>query len=393
MNYISDNTQSIKHSKIRKMFNKALEYDKPISFTIGEPDFTASENVVEATIRAMREGKSKYSENAGIKPLREAISRYLERDCGLVYNPVDEITVTTGAMGGIYQALKVILNPGDEVIVSEPCWTNYIQQIKMCGGVPVSVPVDFENNFSLVPEMIEKSITKSTKAIMINSPCNPTGTVLSEEVLIKIADIAKKYDLLVFSDEVYKHIIFDDAKHVSIASLPDMKERTLVFDSFSKTFAMTGFRVGYVAGPADIIGNITKLQENIAACVAMPCQYGAVEALEGGKEHLNMMVEQYEKRRNYISERLSKMPYVKYEKSKGTFYAFISIKGTGMTSEEFAMKLLEQEQVVVVPGDAFGDFGEGYIRISFATSMDNIKRGMDRIESFLVNLMVWKPEA
>lgn len=388
MNYISDNTQSIKHSKIRKMFNKALEYDKPISFTIGEPDFTASENVVEATIRAMREGKSKYSENAGIKPLREAISRYLERDYGLVYNPVDEITVTTGAMGGIYQALKVILNPGDEVIVSEPCWTNYIQQIKMCGGVPVSVPVDFENNFSLVPEMIEKSITKSTKAIMINSPCNPTGTVLSEEVLIKIADIAKKYDLLVFSDEVYKHIIFDDAKHVSIASLPDMKERTLVFDSFSKTFAMTGFRVGYVAGPADIIGNITKLQENITACVAMPCQYGALEALEGGKEHLNMMVEQYEKRRNYISERLSKMPYVKYEKSKGTFYAFISIKGTGMTSEEFAMKLLEQEQVVVVPGDAFGDFGEGYIRISFATSMENIKRGMDRIESFLVNLMV-----
>lgn len=393
MNYISDNTQSIQYSKIRKMFNKALEYDNTISFTIGEPDFTASENVVEATMRALGEGKSKYSVNAGIKPLREAISRYLERECGLVYNPVDEITVTTGAMGGIYQALKVILNPGDEVIVSEPCWTNYIQQIKMCGGVPVSVPVDFENNFSLNPETIEKSITKSTKAIMINSPCNPTGNVLPEEVLIKIADIAKKYDLLVFSDEVYKHIIFDDAKHVSIASLPDMKERTLVFDSFSKTFAMTGFRVGYVAGPAEIIGNITKLQENISACVAMPCQYGALEALEGGKEHLNMMVEQYEKRRNYISQRLEKMPYVKYEKSKGTFYAFISIKGTGMTSEEFAMKLLEQEQVVVVPGDAFGDFGEGYIRISFATSMENIKRGMDRIESFLVNLAVRKSEA
>ena len=325
MNYISDNTQSIKHSKIRKMFNKALEYDNPISFTIGEPDFTASENIVEATIRALKEGKSKYSENAGIKPLREAISRYLERECGLLYNPVDEITVTTGAMGGIYQALKVILNPGDEVIVSEPCWTNYIQQIKMCGGIPVSVPVDFENNFSLDPEIIERSITKSTKVIMINSPCNPTGTVLSEEVLIEVANIAKKHDLLFFSDEVYKHI--------SIASLPDMKERTLVFDSFSKTFAMTGFRVGYVAGPSEIISNITKLQENIAACVAMPCQYGAVEALEGGKEHLNMMVEQYEKRRNYISERLSKMPYIKYEKSKGTFYAFISIKDTGMTSE------------------------------------------------------------
>lgn len=386
MNYISENTASIKHSKIRRMFNKALEYDDPISFTIGEPDFTAPDNVVEATIKALKEGKSKYSENAGIMPLREAISRYLEREIGLKYSAKEEITVTTGAMGGIYQAMKVVLNPGDEVIVNEPCWTNYVQQIIMCGGVPVSVPVNFEEGFSPDPAAIEAHITPKTKAIIINSPCNPTGTVLSREVLEEVAEIARKHDLLVFSDEVYKHIIFDGEKHVSIATLPGMKERTLVFDSFSKTFAMTGFRVGYVAGPAEIIENITKLQENIAACAAMPCQYGALEALEGGKDHLNMMVSQYKARRDYIAMRLAAMPFVEYKKSKGTFYAFISIKKTGLSSEEFAMRLLEEEQVVVVPGDAFGDFGEGYIRISFATSMEKIEKGMDKLEAFLKRL-------
>lgn len=383
MNYISENTKSIEHSKIRKMFNKALEFDDPISFTVGEPDFTPPDHVIEAAVLALKEGKTRYSENAGIKPLREAISRYLEREIGLSYNPVNEIVVTTGGMGGIFQTMKVVLNPGDEVIINEPCWTNYAQQIKMCGGVPVSVPVDFDNNFAIDPEKIEKSITDRTKAVIINSPCNPTGTVLPGDIIEKLAEIAKKHDLLVFSDEVYKHIIFDGEKHVSIASLPGMKERTVIFDSFSKTFAMTGMRVGYVAGPAEIIGNVTKLQENVAACVAMPCQYAAIAALEGSKDHLDMMVAEYKKRRDYIYDRLLNMPYVEYEKSKGTFYAFISIKKTGMTSEEFAMKLLEEEQVVVVPGDAFGDYGEGYIRISFASSMEKIKKGMDGMERFL----------
>ena len=383
---ISENTKSIKGSKIRKMFNKALEFENPISFTIGEPDFTASQNVVEAAYKALLDGKSKYSENIGIFPLREAISKYLEKDIGVSYNPVDEIVITTGAMGGLYQSLKVLLNPGDEVIVNEPCWTNYIQQVEMCYAVPVSVSTDLENGFSLDIEKIEAAITDKTRAIIINSPCNPTGAVLDKEVLEKLAVLAKKYDLLIISDEVYKHIIFDDNEFTSIASFEGMKERTLVVDSFSKTFAMTGFRVGYVAGPSWFIKEVVKLQENIAACVAMPCQYAAVEAITGSREHLNMMVESYKNRRDYVFDRVSKMPLVEYQKSKGTFYALVSIKQTGMSSEEFAMKLLEDKQVVVVPGDAFGNYGEGYIRISFASSMENLEKGLDAMEDFLKNI-------
>ncbi|MCI9638786.1 pyridoxal phosphate-dependent aminotransferase [Anaerovoracaceae bacterium 41-7] len=386
MNMISDNTKSIQYSKIRKMFNKALEYENPISFTIGEPDFTASENIVAAGCRAMQEGKSKYSENAGILPLRKAVSAYLKAELGLDYNPVSEITMTPGAMAALYQGLKVILNPGDEVIVIEPCWTNYLQQILMCGGVPVSVCADMENGFSLDIEAVKAAISEKTKAVIINSPCNPTGTVLEKSVLEELAALAVTHDLLVISDEVYKHIVFDDVKFTSIAALPGMQNRTLVIDSFSKTFAMTGFRVGYAAGPAEIIANITKLQENISACVAMPSQYAAVEALTGSREHLNYMVKCYKERRDYLAGRLSTMPMVHYEPSKGTFYAFVSIKDTGLSSSEFAEKLLEDKQVVVVPGDAFGNYGEGYIRISFATSMEQITKGMDALEIFLNEL-------
>lgn len=383
MDMISENTKNIQYSKIRQMFNKALQYDNPISFTIGEPDFTASENVVEAACRAAAEGKSKYSENAGIFPLRQAISRYLKRQLDLTYAPESEITVTPGAMGGIFQALKVMLNPGDEVIVNEPCWTNYLQQIMMCGGTPVSVCADLENGFSLNVSAISAAVTEKTKAIIINSPCNPTGMVLKRDVLERLAELAVEKDLLVISDEVYKHILFDKTEFTSIAALPGMKARTLVVDSFSKTYAMTGFRVGYVAGPEEVIKNITKLQENITACVAMPSQYAAIEALEGEQSHLQHMVESYKMRRDYVAERLSAMPYVKYQPSEGTFYAFIDIKETEMSSEEFALTLLEEEQVVVVPGNAFGNYGEGYLRISFATSMDKIVEGMDKIESFL----------
>lgn len=386
MEMISENTRSIEHSKIRRMFNKALEYENPISFTIGEPDFTAAENVVQAGCRAMKDGKSKYSENAGILPLRQAISGYLKQETGLEYDADSQITVTPGAMAAIYQGLKVILNPGDEVIVSEPCWTNYLQQIRMCGGVPVSVRADLENGFSLDIGAVKAALTPKTRAVIINSPCNPTGAVLEKTVLEKLAAIAIEYDLLVISDEVYKHILFDDTAFISIASLPGMKGRTLVVDSFSKTFAMTGFRVGYAAGPQEWVANITKLQENVSACVAMPCQYAAIEALTGSWEHLHHMVESYRQRRDYLAERLAAMPLIHYSPSKGTFYAFISIKRTGLSSEAFAMRLLEEKQVVVVPGDAFGDYGEGYIRISFAASMEQIKKGMDAMEAFLKEL-------
>ena len=386
MEMISKNTRAIEYSKIRKMFNKALEYDDPISFTIGEPDFTASENVVQAGCKAMMEGKSKYSENAGILPLRQAVSEYLKKETGLEYDPVSQITMTTGAMCAIYQGLKVILDPGDEVIVIEPCWTNYLQQIRMCDGVPVSVCADLEHGFSLDIAAIRAAVTPKTKAVIVNSPCNPTGTVLEKTVLEQLAAIAIEYDLLVISDEVYKHILFDDTVFTSIASLPGMKGRTLVVDSFSKTFAMTGFRVGYAAGPQEWIANITKLQENISACVAMPSQYAAIEALTGSWDHLHHMVESYKQRRDYLAKRLAAMPLIRYTPSKGTFYAFVDIRDTGLSSEAFAMELLEQKQVVVVPGDAFGGYGEGFIRISFATSMEQIEKGMDAMEEFLKQL-------
>ena len=386
MRLVSENTAGIEYSKIRKMFNAALACKEPISFTVGEPDFTAASHIVQAACEAAQAGMTKYSANAGILPLRVAISRYLQQQIGLTYDPEREITVTTGAMSALYQGLKVILEPGDEVIVNEPCWTNYIQQIKMSYGVPVSVGCPAERGFEPDPEEIRRAVTPKTKAIIINSPCNPTGAVLSREVLEQIAAIAVERDLLVISDEVYKHILFDDAEFVSIATLPGMRERTLVVDSFSKTFAMTGFRVGYAAGPEEWVKNITKLQENISACVAMPSQYAAIAALEGGYDHLEKMVAEYKLRRDYIYERMQKMPLIRFQKPGGTFYAFCDIRATGMSSDCFAMELLREMNVVVVPGDAFGEKGEGFIRISFATSLEQIQKGMDLLERFLRKL-------
>ena len=383
MRMVSGKTEEIEYSKIRKMFNAALACKDPISFTVGEPDFTAAVHIVRAGCDAAQEGHTKYSANAGILPLREAISAYLKQQIGLEYDPEREVTVTTGAMSALYQGLKVILDPGDEVIVNEPCWTNYIQQIKMSYGIPVSVACSPERGFEPDPEEIRRAVTPKTKAIIINSPCNPTGAVLSKEVLEQIAAIAVERDLLVISDEVYKHILFDDAAFVSIATFPGMKERTLVVDSFSKTFAMTGFRVGYAAGPEEWVKNITKLQENISACVAMPSQYAAIAALEGGFEFVEKMVSEYKMRRDYIYERMQRMPLIRYQKAGSTFYAFCDIRGTGMSADRFAMDLLKEMNVVVVPGDAFGEYGEGFIRISFATSLEQIQKGMDLLERFL----------
>ena len=383
---ISENTKRIKHSKIREMFNMALEYDNPINLTIGEPDFTVADNVAAAGCRAILEGKTKYSENAGIMPLRESISQYLKNEIDAVYDPVSEICVTTGAMGGLYQTLKVILNPGDEVIVNEPCWTNYVQQIIMCDGVPITIGTDETDSFSIDINAVKNAITDKTKAIIINSPCNPTGTVLEKEKLMQLAELSKMHGFLVISDEVYKHIRYDDTEFTSIASLPGMKENTVVIDSFSKSHAMTGFRIGYVAGPQEIVSNVTKLQENIAACVAMPSQYAAIAALEGDRAHLNNMVATYKERRDYLISEIEKMSHVSCAAPKGAFYAFINIKETGMNCEDFAIQLLKQQQVVVVPGTAFGEKGEGYIRISFATSMDILKTGMEKMRTFVEHL-------
>lgn len=380
---LSQNSQEIKPSAIRKMFNKAMEYERVISFTLGEPDFTASDNVVEAGCRAIRQGESKYSANAGILPLRQAISESLHKEMGILYDPVKEITVTTGAMGALYLTLKSILDPGDEVIVCEPYWTNYIQQVKMCQGVPRLVVCREENEFMLDVQDLERAVTERTKAVILNSPSNPTGSVLDHKSLEGIAQVARKYDLVVLSDEVYKTIIYDGVVHESIATLEGMRERTVVINSFSKGHAMTGWRVGYASGPEEIIASVTKLQENVAACAATPCQYAALEALTGPQDFPAYMVEQYKKRRDVMVRRINQIPGMSCRAPKGTFYAFINIKGLGMKSEEFANRLLEEKQVVVVPGTAFGEGGEGYIRMSYATSMELIEEGLDLMEAFV----------
>lgn len=383
---ISQNTQNIQPSKIRKMFNKALEYEHVLSFTLGEPDFTASENVVEAGCQAIREGKTKYSANAGILELRQAIARYLHRAEGLSYDPASQIIVTAGAMEALFLALKVLLEPGDEVIVNEPCWTNYIQQISMCGGIPVPVAADPQKGFDLDVDKIAQAVTPRTRVIILNSPCNPTGAVASREALEQLAKLAEEHDLVVLADEVYKHILFDGLTYTGFATLPGMQERTLVVDSLSKTYAMTGWRIGYGAGPQELVQNMIKLQENVCACAATPCQYAAVEALEGPQDHLDYMVKQYRIRRDYVMERIKGIPGLSCHTPGGTFYAFIDIQALGMSSEEFAIKLLEAEQVVIVPGSAFGEFGEGYIRLSYAASMEDLRQGLDKIEAFVRSL-------
>ena len=298
-----------------------------------------------------------------------------------------EITVTTGAMGALYLALKSILDPGDEVIICEPFWTNYLQQVKMCGGIPILVTCKEENDFMLDIRDLRKSLTEKTKVIILNSPNNPTGSVLNQETLNGIAQIARERDLIVLSDEVYKGILYDGEEYHSIVSSENMRERTVIINSFSKEYAMTGWRVGYAAGPEEIIGSITKLQENVAACAAMPCQYAALEALQGSSDYKQYMVKQYKQRRDVIVERINKIPGMSCRKPKGTFYAFINIEELGMKSEEFANRLLESKQVVVVPGTAFGDSGEGYIRISYATSLEVIEKGLNRIEEFVRELI------
>ncbi len=385
---LSEISKTVEPSRIRKMFNLSQGLEDIVSFALGEPDFTASQNVVDAAVKAMAEGKTKYAPNAGIVQLRNAVARHLNQKIGNDYNPDDEIIITTGGMQALFMSMLTILDPGDEVILSNPCWTNYPQQIKMCGGVPKFVNVYEEDEFAFTEENLRNAITGKTKAIVINSPANPTGAVISLACLEKIAAIAIEFDLYVISDEVYKYILYDGLKHSSIASLPGMKERTIIIDSFSKTYAMTGWRVGYAATNSSVIKNMVKYQENVAACVNTPAQYAALEALEGQQEHLHHMLNEYTRRRDLIYEGINAIPGLSCAKPKGTFYSFINIKKTGLSSDDFAMQLLNQERVVTIPGNAFGEAGEGFIRISYATSEALIKEGLLRMQRFVNSLKV-----
>ena len=385
MKELSQVSRSVTHSPIRQMFNRAIGMKDVVSFTVGEPDFETPSHIVDAAVKALRDGAHHYTPNAGILPLRQAIAKVTEQTHGLSYDPESQIIVTAGGMEALLLTMLAITDPGDEWILSDPCWTNYSRQALICGGKPVYVEVSRENSFHFEPDALEAAITEKTKGFIVNSPSNPTGGVADRGLLEKLAEIARRYDLYVISDEVYSHLTYDGNTACSIASLPEMKERTVVVDSFSKTYAMTGWRVGYAIGPADVIGNMVKLQENVAACVNSAAQYGALAALEGTQEPLRQMQEAYSRRREIITEGFAAIPGLSCFAPQGAFYALVDVSATGRKAMDFALDLLEKERVVVVPGHAFGEKSDRYVRLSFATSEETIREGLRRIARYMEN--------
>jgi aminotransferase len=383
MRDISLTAQEVTGSPIRKMFNIASTMKDVINFTVGEPDFVTPQNIIDAAVRSLKRGETHYTPNAGLLPLREAIARHIRDEFSVAPDPEREVIVTAGGMEALMLGMMVLIDPGDEVIISDPHWPNYPRQVQMCGGIPRFVPVCEQDGFVLIPENVRKAVTTKTKMIVLNSPSNPTGAVMGRDILSEIAHIAVEHDLFVISDEVYHHFLYDGATFTSISTLEGMRERTLVIDSFSKTYAMTGWRVGYAVGPEKIVKTMVKYQENFIACVSSQAQYAAIEALEGSQAPLHRMIRIYAERRKLIVAGINGMTNLSCIPPKGAFYCFVNIRKSHMSSEEFAMELLKETGVVTVPGSGFGRAGEGYMRMSYATSEENIARGLSRIRQFL----------
>lgn len=376
----------LKGSGIRRMFDLAKGKENVISFVLGEPDFVTPEHIRAAAKTALDEGKTHYTDNAGIIELRKSIAKKVFEFENAVYDPDGEIIVSTGAMEVIYLAMVALVDPGDEVLISNPCYANYYGQVSLRHGIPVPVPVFEKNGFNLRYDDMKANITPKTKAILVNSPCNPTGAVADNIALNDIARIAKEFDLYVIFDAVYKHLVYEGFEYHNIATMPGMRERTLYVDSLSKSHAMTGWRLGYMCGPREIISLLPKLHEFMPSCVSTFSQYGAVEAFENGDQDIENMFKIYERRRQVLLEEISRIPKLSCNMPGGAFYAFVNIKKTGLYSQEFAERLLDDQGVVVAPGNAFGSEGEGFIRISYATSEDNIRNGMSRIAAFVSSL-------
>ncbi len=387
MNRISKTGKCIERSSIRIFLEKqnkiAEKCGDMISFTIGEPDFQTPSNIVEAAIQALSEGKTKYAPNTGIPELRKAVSEDLEKTHGVHYDTEKEIVITPSGMDTLRLICMAVLDDGEEMIVNDPCWANHPNHSKIAHGRPVLVPVHEKDNFFYNLEELEGFVTKRTKAILLNSPNNPTGAVMSKEALTKFCSFCKKHDLIVISDEVYHNIIFDGLKFYSPAMIRGMKERVVISQSFSKTYAMTGWRLGYAAGPADIIEAIGRLNENSISCVNTFVQWAGIEALKGTRRYIDEMIREFEKRRNIVYEGINSIDGISCTKPQGAFYAFVNIKNTGLSSEEFALRLLEEKHVGMVPGTGFGASGEGFVRLSYATSAENIIEGICRIREFV----------
>lgn len=382
-NFISDRAGSVSRSGIRVMYDLALGLRDLVHLDIGEPDFPTPGYIIEGAKKALNEGYTHYTPNAGYRDLRERIAEKLLEENKIEADPESEIIVTAGAMQAISLAILVAVNPGDEVIIPDPGYESFERQVKFAGGTSIPVEVREEEEFRLVPKDVEKAITKKTKMIIINTPSNPTGSVMSKADLEEIAELAKRYDLLVLSDEIYEKILYDGAKHYSIASLSEIADRTIAVFAFSKTYAMTGWRVGYAVSNKQIIEQMTKIQEFYVTCASSISQRAALAALEGSQDFVRNMVKEFERRRDFLYNELSKINRVTCVKPKGAFYLFPNIVRTGMRSQEAAKFLLERGKVVTVPGRAFGKYGDDYLRVSFAASMNNLQIAVERIGATL----------
>jgi aminotransferase len=380
-NLISQKVDTLPPSGIRKFFDLLSSMEDVISLGIGEPDFVTPWHIREVGTYSLEKGYTMYTSNSGMPELRRELADYLELHYGVNYHPEREILVTTGSSEALDLALRAIINPGDEVIIPNPCYVAYSADIILAGGVPILVPTNEENNFVIRATDIEARITKQTKAILIGYPANPTGAVMSKKEADAIAGLAKKYNLLVISDELYARLVYG-VEHICFPSLSGMKERTILISGSSKSHAMTGWRIGYVAAQRHLIQALTKIHQYTMLCAPTMAQMAAIEALRNGESEVEKMVQEYNRRRRFIVKRLNEIGLPCFE-PKGAFYAFPSIKTTGMNSEEFAEKLLSEEKVAVVPGTAFGPYGEGFVRCCYATSLSSIEEALIRMDRFI----------
>ncbi len=378
---ISQRASQLSPSGIRKFFDLLASMEGVISLGVGEPDFATPWHISEAAIYSLENGYTMYTSNSGMPELRQELSRYLRNNYGLGYDPDGEILITVGSSEALDLAMRAILDPGDEVIMPDPCYVAYDPCVVLAGGIPVMLPTSEENNFEISATDVEARVTDKTKAILIGYPANPTGAVMSKEKLLQIAEVAQHHRLLVISDEIYAKLVYN-GEHTCFATLPKMKENTILINGFSKAYAMTGWRIGYAAAPREIIAAMTKIHQYTMMCAPTMAQVAATEALKSGEESVAEMVQDYNRRRLVIVKGLCDIGLSCFE-PKGAFYAFPSIKCTGMTSEEFAERLLTEEKVAVVPGSAFGKHGEGYVRCCYATSLADIEEALSRMKRFV----------
>ncbi|MBD5458667.1 MAG: aminotransferase class I/II-fold pyridoxal phosphate-dependent enzyme [Lachnospiraceae bacterium] len=383
-NPLADKVVEIKPSGIRKFFDIVSEMDDVISLSVGEPDFDTPWHIRDEGIYSLEKGRTFYTSNAGLKELKEEICYYLKRKQGLEYDPKDEVFLTVGGSEGIDAAMRAMLNPGEEVLIPQPSFVSYEPCAILAGGVPVIIELKAENEFRLTAKELEDAITEKTKILVLPFPNNPTGAILERKDLEELAEVIIKHDIFVMSDEIYAELTYK-GKHTSIAEIPGMQERTILINGFSKAYAMTGWRLGYACGPKEIIAQMLKIHQFAIMCAPTTSQYAAVEALRNGDDDVAEMREAYNQRRRYLLNAFKEMGLECFEPF-GAFYVFPCIKEFGLTSEEFATRFLKEEKVAIVPGTAFGDCGEGFLRISYASSLENLKIAMGRLAEFIERL-------